>query len=143
MAGLDYKQLQAINKGVETQKKNTMESADPKNVDAVLQLGTEVIGAIGQQRQASGKAAARQARLAACGRKPLLGITKKQKKRKEEYAKCAQQAIADVQAGERSADVPPPPSDEGGSNTMLYVGIGLGVVVLGVVGFILYKKFGK
>jgi len=108
-------------------------------LDQVLQLGLQVGGAVTKQRQQSGAAAERQARIAACGRKPLFG-----KKKKAEYNKC----VAEAQGGgqQRGADIPVGNSSGGDgedNKTMLYVGIGLGVVVLGVVGFILYKKFSK
>lgn len=116
---------------------------DPKSLDAILNTGLVVGGTIARQRQQSGRAAARQARIAACGRKPLIG-----KKKKAAYNKC----VADAQAGANIPNTPLTPPDfrsggggeEGGDNkTLMYVGIGLGVVVLGVVGYILYKKFGK
>jgi hypothetical protein len=122
-------------------KNNKNMSVPPELFDTLLQTGVTVGGTIASQRQKTGKSAARQERIAACGRKPLFGARKK-----AEYNKC----VANLGgAQQRSADIPPPPfdensggGDEGGSNkTMLYVGIG--VVVLGVVGFILYKKFGK
>lgn len=116
-----------------------------EEAQAAASAGKDIIGAIAQQRQQSGAAAARQARIAACGRKPLLGITKKQKKRKQEYAKCAENAIREANAANRSVNIPPDGGggEEEGSNTMMYVGIGLGIIVLGVVGFVLIRKFGK
>jgi hypothetical protein len=143
MAGLDYKQLQNVNKTTEqltTQPQKKGMGIAPETLDTLLNTGLQATATIVGQRAASGKSASRQARIAACGRKPLLG-----KKKKEAYRKCVEQAQGQGAVGQRSGDVPPyiPPSDEGGSNTMMYVGIGVGVIVLGVVGFILYKKFGK
>lgn len=110
-------------------------------IDELLQVGLQVGGTIARQRQQSGASSNRQARIAACGRKPLIG-----KKKKAAYNQC----VANAQAGANIPNSPMTPPDfrsgegDGGDNkTMQYVGIGLGVVVLGVVGFILYKKFGK
>jgi hypothetical protein len=141
MSALNYQQLQNINKtaeqatAAEQAKKKSM-GVSPESLDALLNTGLQATATIVGQRAASGKSASRQARIAACGRKPLFG-----KKKKEEYRKCLEQAQggADI----RSNDFPPPISDEGGNNTMMYVGIGLGVIVLGVVGFFLYRKFNK
>jgi hypothetical protein len=110
--------------------------------DQVLQLGVAVGGTVARQRLASGKSSERQARIAACGRRPLFG-----KKKKAEYDKCLAAAQSDPL--ERSA--PFPDAGSSGSNggdgnrnqVMLYVGVGLGVVVVGVLGFFLYKKFSK
>jgi hypothetical protein len=108
-------------------------------IDELLQAGVQIGTTVTRQRAASGKSASRQARIAACGRKPLFG-----KKKKAAYNECLANAEAGVDAATRSGDFPPPPSsDGGGSNTMMYVGIGLGVIVLGVVGFVLYRKFNK
>jgi len=139
-AALDYKKLQDVNKATEQlteqQKKKNM-PISPEALDTLLNTGLQATATIVGQRAASGKSAARQARIAACGRKPLFG-----KKKKEAYRKCLEEAQGGGDT--RSADFPPPPtSNEGGSNTMMYVGIGLGVIVLGVVGFVLYRKFSK
>jgi hypothetical protein len=148
MAGLDYKQLQNVNKTTEQiteqQKKKGM-GISPEALDTLLNTGLQATATIVGQRAASGKSASRQQRIAACGRKPTIGIGKKFRQRKADYQKCVSNLQSGGAVSQRSGDVPPyiPPSDEGGSNTMMYVGIGVGVVVLGVVGFILYKKFGK
>jgi LPXTG-motif cell wall-anchored protein len=142
MSALNYQQLQNVNKtaeqatAVEQAKKKSM-GVSPEALDALLNTGLQATSTIVGQRAATGKSASRQARIAACGRKPLFG-----KKKKEEYRKCLEQAQGG--ADTRSNDFPPPStSDEGGNNTMMYVGIGLGVIVLGVVGFFLYRKFNK
>jgi hypothetical protein len=144
MSALNYQQLQDVNKAAaqatatEQAKKKSM-GVSPEALDTLLNTGLQATATIAGQRAASGKSAARQARIAACGRKPLIG-----KKKKEAYRKCLAEAEGQGGGDTRSANFPPPPStDEGGNNTMMYVGIGLGVIVLGVVGFILYKKFGK
>lgn len=112
---------------------------DPKSLDALLQTGVVVGGTVARQRQASGRSAERQARIAVCGRKPLFG-----KKKKEEYRKCVERNQGQQSVATRSSDFPSSaPSDDNGNKTMTYVGVGLGVVLLGVVGFILYRKFNK
>ena len=109
-------------------------------IDELLTAGLVVGGTVARQRQQSGASANRQARIAACGRKPLFG-----KKKKAAYNQC----LAIAQGGSMPNSPMTPPDfrsgegDGGDNKTMQYVGIGLGVVVLGVVGFILYKKFGK
>jgi hypothetical protein len=94
----------------------------------LLQTGLQIGGSIRQQRQASGASANRQARLAACGRRPLFG-----KARKAAYDKCVADATAS--SGAYSPSMPPAPQT---NNTMLFVG--LGVVALGVVGYIIYRR---
>jgi hypothetical protein len=139
-APLDFQKLQDVNKATEQltaqqQKKNM--GISPEALDTLLNTGLQATATVVGQRAASGRSAARQARIAACGRKPLFG-----KKKKEAYRQCLEEAQGGGDT--RSGDFPPPPSsDGGGSNTMMYVGIGLGVVVLGVVGFVLYRKFNK
>jgi len=79
---------QEFQKGVESQLKTQNKMPiDPNSLDLLLKTGVQVAGGVAQQRAASGKSAARQERIAACGRKPLFG-----KKRKEEYRKCVEQA---------------------------------------------------
>ena len=141
-AALNYQQLQDVNKAAEQatateQAKKKNMGLSPEALDTLLNTGLQATATVVGQRAASGRSAARQARIAACGRKPLFG-----KKKKEAYRQCLEQAQGGGDT--RSGDFPPPPSsDGGGSNTMMYVGIGLGVVLLGVVGFVLYRKFNK
>jgi LPXTG-motif cell wall-anchored protein len=143
-AALNYQQLQDVNKAAEQvtateQAKKKNMALSPEALDTLLNTGLQATSTIVGQRAASGRSAARQARIAACGRKPLFG-----KKKKEAYRQCLEQAQGQGGGDTRSGDFPPPPSsDGGGSNTMMYVGIGLGVVLLGVVGFVLYRKFNK
>jgi len=94
----------------------------------LLQTGLQIGGSISQQRRASGASANRQARLAACGRRPLFG-----KARKAAYDKCVADATAS--SGAYSPSMPPAPQT---NNTMLFVG--LGVVALGIVGYIIYRR---
>ena len=113
---------------------------DPQMLDTLLQTGIQATSTVVGQRAASGKSAARQARIAACGRRPLFG-----KRRKAEYDKCAAQAQADSEST-KSMETPyygGGDSDSGGNKTMMYVGIGLGVIVVGALGFFLIRKFSK
>jgi LPXTG-motif cell wall-anchored protein len=105
-------------------------------LDALLNTGIQVAAQIGAVRQASGAAASRRERIAACGRKPLLG-----RKKKEAYRKC----VADLNAsraggggGNRSFDMPPQAPQQ--SNTMTYVLIGLGVLLVGGVTIFLLRR---
>jgi len=94
----------------------------------LLQTGLQIGGSIKQQRQASGASASRQARLAACGRRPLFKGAKR-----DAYDKCVADAMAS--SGAYSRSMPSPPQT---NNTMLFVGIG--VVALGIVGYIIYRR---
>jgi LPXTG-motif cell wall-anchored protein len=105
------------------------------SLDNLLNLGVQVAGAVGQARTASGAKADRQARIAACGRRPLLG---KQKKR--EYDQCvANASMAQRSTGGGSTpppSTPPPPS----SNNMTIVLIGVGLLAVGGLAYFLLKK---
>lgn len=108
----------------------TSTSGSGISADSLTQLlttGLQITGSIRQQRQASGAAANRQARIAACGRRPLFG-----KARKEVYDECLKQAMGGV------TYIPSSSTPPRRNNTMLFVG--LGVVALGVVGYIIYKR---
>lgn len=66
-----------------------------------------------------------------CGKKPLLGFTKKGKA----WAECSKgMSSAPIQQTPQVQVTPPPPK----KNTMLYVGIGVGVIAL--VGLVIYLK---
>lgn len=144
MSALNYQQLQNVNQAAEQatatqQAKKKNMGLSPEALDTLLNTGLQATATVVGQRAASGKSASRQARIAACGRKPLFG-----KKKKAAYNECLANAQGQGGGDTRSADFPPPSSsDAGGGNTMMYVGIGLGVIVLGVVGFVLYRKFNK
>jgi LPXTG-motif cell wall-anchored protein len=100
------------------------------SADALTQLlttGLQIGGSISQQRRASGASANRQARLAACGRRPLFG-----RARKDAYERC----LAGSQGGINSYF--PPSQQPRQSNTLLFVG--LGVALLGVVGYVIYRR---
>lgn len=111
---------------------------DPNTLDTLLQTGVQATATIVGQRAASGKSAMRQERIAQCGRRPLFGRQKKQA-----YNECvaklgsSQERSAPINYGDGGSQG----TDEGSNNTLLYVGVS--VLVLGIVGFILYKKFGK
>jgi LPXTG-motif cell wall-anchored protein len=108
----------------------TLSSGSGISTDSLTQIlttGLQIGGSISQQRRASGASANRQARLAACGRRPLFG-----KARKNAYDKC----VADAQGG--GTYLPPSPTQPRSSNTLLFVG--LGVALLGVVGYVIYKR---
>lgn len=110
---------------------------DASGLDSLLNLGSQAVqigGSIKYQRQQSGASANRQARIAQCGRKPLIGKAKIQA-----YQKCIDDANK------------PLPSDTNGGNDnknlggtqgspMKIVWIGLAIVVAGGLGYMLYKK---
>jgi hypothetical protein len=110
---------------------------DASGLNDLLNLGNQAIqigGSIKYQRQQSGAAANRQARIAKCGRKPIIG-----KAKKEAYQKCLDDANK------------PLPNDGSGGNdnknlggttgsSMKFVWIGLTIAVVGGIGYMLYKK---
>jgi hypothetical protein len=119
-----------------TSATNTFKN-DASGLNDLLNLGSQAVqigGSIKYQRQQSGASANRQARIAQCGRKPLLG-----KAKKEAYQKCIDDANK------------PLPTDLGGGNdnknlgggegsSMKFVWIGLVIAVAGGIGYMLYKK---
>jgi hypothetical protein len=111
---------------------------DPQTLDTLLQTGVQATATIASQRAASGKKAARQERIAACGRKPLFG-----KRKKAEYQKCVEQAGIGMTKSAPSDTMPSEPPQREGSGNMKFVYIGIGVVVVGLLGFVLYKNFIK
>jgi hypothetical protein len=101
----------------------------------LLIQGGQIVGAVTQQRQSSGIAQQRQAIKNACGRRPLIG-----RKRKEEYRQCAERVVGGsatpyVQVDENKT------LSEGSSTSPLIIGVG--VLALGIVGFLIYKKYKK
>jgi len=98
--------------------------------------GGQIVGAISQQRQASGVAQQRQAIKNACGRKPLFS-----RKRKEEYRKCAEGVIGSNTDNTGNIDDTKTLGGGGGSTSPILIGVG--VLALGVIGFLLYKKYKK
>ncbi|NBX73333.1 MAG: hypothetical protein EBQ89_03440 [Alphaproteobacteria bacterium] len=111
---------------------------DPQILDTLLRTGVQATSTIAGQRAASGKSALRQERIASCGRKPLFG-----RKKKEEYRKCVEEAGIGMTKSTPSDLMPPSLPEEEGSGNMKFVYIGLGILALGVISFIVYKKFGK
>jgi len=114
---------------------NQTSSEKSASLDNLLNLGVKVAGAIGQARTASGARADRQARIAACGRRPLFG---KQKKR--EYDQCVANASMEQRSTGGGSDTvlppPPPPSN----NTMTFVLVGVGLLAVGGLAYFLLKK---
>ena len=109
---------------------------DPQTLDVLLQTGVQATATIAGQRAASGKRAARQERIAACGRKPLFG-----KAKKDAYNKCVSKLGATKSAP--NEDYTPPPIEEDSGGNMKFVYIGLGVLLLAGIGFYVIKKMGK
>jgi hypothetical protein len=98
--------------------------------------GAQVAGTIKYQRQQSGAAARRQSLIAQCGRAPLIG-----RERKAEYRKCKADyeasLLASIGGGIQGGDVN---KNIGGSSSMNFVYIGLGVLALGGIAYIALKK---
>jgi len=111
----------------------------------LLGTGLEVFSAIRGQRQASGKSATRQQKLAKCGKKPLRGLNNKGLS-KTRYNKCVKELESgstttqdgNIGGYDNSKSIQNQQGD--GTKYLLYI-LG-GVVVIGL-GFFAYKKFGK
>ena len=106
-------------------------------LDALLQTGVQVAATVGGIRAQTGATASRQQRIAACGRKPFCIATANCRRKKQAYAEC----VAQAQSGgfdNRNVFVPPPAEPQ--SNTMTYVLIGLGIVVIGGLTVFLLKR---
>lgn len=123
---------------IDTVLGKTKSAQASEGLAAVLQLGTMIKG----QREASGAAQSRRDRIAACGRKPVLGFGKKFRKRKDEYNKCVAEAEqekstrSETTTTYRSESDAPAPKDK----TLMYVGIGVGVLILGTITYFILKK---
>ena len=123
--------------------------AGGNNLDQTLGTGASLaqsaitIGAgIAAVRQQSGAAAARQQRIAACGRKPLVGVGRRFRERKEKYRAC----VAALNNPQLPIDKGLPSggafSSQAATNdrTMIYVGVGVGILVLGTIAYFAFKK---
>lgn len=114
---------------------------DLSGLNAILGIGGQVaqIGsAIASQRQQSGASANRQARIAKCGRRPLLS-----KKKKKKYRKCVAELNASLNAPPidyTQSDVNKNIVTTQGSSTMKFVWIGLGVLAVGTIAFFALRK---
>ena len=109
------------------------------DIMGIATTGAQIAGAVGYQRQQSGASARRQSRIAACGRRPLIG-----RRRKDEYRKC----IADYNASLNAPPIVDYSSDAnkniGGQtqsgSSMKFVWIGLGVVAIGAIAYLAFRK---
>ena len=114
---------------------------DGSGLNALLGLasqGAQVAGAIRYQRQQSGASGRRQSLIAQCGRKPLFG-----RARKDEYRKCKADyqagistPVGGIVAGDENKNI----GGAGQGGSMKFIWIGLAVVVVGGIGYMLYKK---
>jgi hypothetical protein len=109
---------------------------EASGLNSILNLasqGAQIVGSINYQRQQSGAAADRQARIAQCGRRPIFG-----KAKKEAYRKCI--ADANKPLPTIVSDVDNENKNLGGGSSMKFVYIGLGVLVLGGIAYLALKK---
>ena len=97
-------------------------------------------GTVAVQRARSGRAAERQARIAACGRRGLGFLVSRRKR--EEYRRCVERAKAATSEPQMSSvnKSYSAPSASPRSNTMLIVGIGAVVIIGAVAYFVMRKK---
>ncbi len=111
----------------------------------LLQSGLEVFSAVRGQRQASGKAATRQEKLAKCGRRPLTGLNAKGLS-KSRYDKCVQELESGTTTTTQGGNVggydgsKSMQNQGGGSNYIKWI---IGAVVVLGLGFFAYKKIAK
>lgn len=111
-------------------------SAQSGSLDSILGTllqGAQVVGAIKYQREQSGAAADRQARIAQCGKRPIFG-----KSKKEAYQKCI--ADANKPLPNILENVDNENKNLGGGSSMKFVYIGLGVLALGGIAYLALKK---
>jgi len=118
-----------------TMPNNQTSSEKSFSLDNLLNLGVKVAGAVGQARTASGARADRQARIAACGRRPLFG-----KQKKKEYDQCVANASASQRSTGGGSTPPPPPPPPPSNNTMTFVLVGVGLLAVGGLAYFLLKK---
>ena len=110
---------------------------DIDSLTSILTTGAKVVGTVQQQRQQSGAAAERRARIEACGRKGVGYIFSRRKR--NEYQKCVEQAMSSgAQPKSNMPNITPPPEKP---KTLLYVGIGIGIIALvGGIFYVIKKK---
>jgi hypothetical protein len=113
---------------------------EASGLNSILNLasqGAQIAGSVKYQRQQSGASARRQSLIAQCGRAPLLG-----RQRKNEYRKCKADYQASLSApiggGDSGGDINK--NIGGGSSSMKFVYIGLGVLALGGIAYLALKK---
>lgn len=102
-------------------------------LDALLQTGVQVAATVGGIRAQTGATATRQQRIAACGRRPLIG-----RRKKEAYQKCVDQ----LQGGgldNRNVFVPPPAPPRSNTTTIVLVSLGI-LAIGGLTIFLLRRK---
>ena len=110
----------------------------------LLGSGLEVVSAIRGQRQASGKAATRQQKLAQCGKKPIIGLNSKGLS-KARYEKCIEELTLGTTTRDTGNiggfDDTKSIQNQGGGTKYLWWVLG-GVAIIGI-GFFAIKKFRK
>jgi hypothetical protein len=105
-------------------------------LDSILNLatqGAQLAGTIKYQRQQSGASASRQARIAQCGRRPLIGRAKK-----EAYQKCLDNANKTLPTD--TSDINKTLVVDDGGSSMKFVWVALAIAVAGGIGYMIYKK---
>lgn len=109
-------------------------------LNSILNLasqGAQIAGAIRYQRQQSGASGRRQSLIAQCGRAPLFG-----RERKADYRKCKADyeasLLTPIGGGGQGGDVNK--NIGGGSSSMKFLYIGLGVLALGGIAYLALKK---
>jgi hypothetical protein len=114
---------------------------EASGLNSILNLasqGAQIAGAINYQRQQSGASARRQTLISQCGRKPLFG-----RDRKDEYRKCKadyQASVLTPVGGQVEGQGDVNKNIGGGSSSMKFVYIGLGVLALGGIAYLALKK---
>jgi len=117
-----------------------VDNNERSGLNAILGIGTQLAqigGAIAIQRQQSGAAADRQARIAQCGRRPLF-----QGVRRREFDRCVAGASAIATTTNTLSDISNDESKSIGESgsAMKYIALGLGVLAIGTIAVLALRK---
>lgn len=131
---------QPTSTGVTSTQSPAIDNNEQSGLNAILGISSQIAqigGAIAIQRQQSGASANRQSRIAQCGRRPLFGGV-----RKVQWDRCVASMGATAPVTESTTNVSSEENKSmgGGSSTMKFVFLGVGILALGAIGFLALRK---